>query len=161
MDSPIRRPQEILAYRSLRRIIALKPRDLWTIGPSESVLAAVQIMNDKNVGFLAVLQQEAVVGVLSERDCMRHVLLPNKSPATTPVGDVMVSNVITADVSLTFADCLKLMHQHSIRHLLVTDQGKPITVISVRDLLGEAVAHHAKIIAELERERMTLFTSTA
>jgi hypothetical protein len=53
------------------------------------------------------------------------------------------------------------MHQHSIRHLPVVDGGKVITVISIRDLLGEAVAHHAKIIEELERERMTFLTSTA
>ena len=53
------------------------------------------------------------------------------------------------------------MHQHRIRHLPVVDAGKVITVISIRDLLSEAVAHHAKIIAELERERMTIFTSTA
>ena len=53
------------------------------------------------------------------------------------------------------------MHQHGIRHLPVVDDGKPIAVVSIRDLLSEAVAHHAKIIAELERERLTIFTSTA
>jgi CBS domain-containing protein len=53
------------------------------------------------------------------------------------------------------------MHRHGIRHLPVVDDGRPVTVVSIRDLLSEAVAHHAKIIAELERERMTIFTSTA
>ena len=80
---------------------------------------------------------------------------------TTPVADIMVRSVITVGLSHTFADCLKLMHRHGIRHLPVIDGGRPITVVSIRDLLSEAVAHHAKIIAELERERMTIFTSTA
>jgi CBS domain-containing protein len=53
------------------------------------------------------------------------------------------------------------MHQHGIRHLPVVEAGKPIAVVSIRDLLSEAVAHHAKIIAELERERLTIFTSMA
>ena len=53
------------------------------------------------------------------------------------------------------------MHQHGIRHLLVVESGKPVAVVSIRDLLGEAVTHHAKIIAELERDRLESFTSTA
>ena len=73
----------------------------------------------------------------------------------------MIRNVVTVDLSHTFADCLRLMHQHGIRHLPVVDSGRPVTVVSIRDLLSEAVAHHARIIAELERERMTIFTSTA
>ena len=73
----------------------------------------------------------------------------------------MIRDVVTVGLSHTFADCLRLMHQHGIRHLPVLDGGRPITVVSIRDLLSEAVAHHARIIAELERERMTIFTSMA
>ena len=98
---------------------------------------------------------------MSERDCARRVVLAKKPPETTPVADIMVRDVVTVGLSHTFADCLRLMHRHGIRHLPVVDGGKVITVVSIRDLLSEAVAHHAKIIAELERERMTIFTSTA
>ena len=73
----------------------------------------------------------------------------------------MVRDVITIDLAKTFADCLKLMHLHNVRHLPVVENNTPITVISIRDLLAEAVQHHAKVIAELERERMTMLTSTA
>ena len=107
------------------------------------------------------MDNQALVGVLSERDCVRRLVLAGKSPDTTPVAEIMVRDVVTVDIGKTFADCLKLMHQHGIRHLPVIENGVAIGVISVRDLLGEAVAHHAKIIAELERERMTMFTSTA
>ena len=125
------------------------------------MLAALQIMSDKDIGFLVVLDREAMVGVVSERDCARRLVLAGKPPETTPVADIMVRDVVTVDLSHTFADCLRLMHQHGIRHLPVIDNGKVVAVVSIRDLLSEAVAHHAKIIAELERERLTIFTSMA
>jgi len=161
MDQPIRRPEEILAFRSLRQILASKPRSLWSVSPADTVQAALQLMSDKDVGCVVVLERNELVGIVSERDCARRVVLARKSPEATPIADIMVRNVVTADPSHTFADCLRLMHQHGIRHLPVIDNGKPVTVVSIRDLLDEAVTHHARIIAELERERMTIFTSTA
>jgi signal-transduction protein with cAMP-binding, CBS, and nucleotidyltransferase domain len=161
MDRPIRRPEEILAYRTLQRILESKPRVLWSVGPADSVLTAVQIMADKDVGFVVVLDQGALVGVVSERDCARRVVLARKAPEATRVADIMVRDVVTADLAHTFADCLRLMHQHGIRHLPVLDRGQVVGVVSIRDLASEAVAHHAKIIAELERERLEVFTSTA
>ena len=131
------------------------------LSPVDNVLAALQIMDNKNIGFLVVLDQATLVGVVSERDFVRRVVLAKKPLESTPVADIMIRKVVTVDLGQTFADCLRLMHQHNIRHLPVVDAGKVITVISIRDLLSEAVAHHAKIIAELERERMTIFTSTA
>jgi CBS-domain-containing membrane protein len=77
------------------------------------------------------------------------------------VADIMVRSVVKADVGQTFADCLRLMHTHRIRHLPVVENGAAIGVISIRDLLSEAVAHHAKVIGELEKERLTMITSTA
>jgi CBS domain-containing protein len=71
----------------------------------------------------------------------------------------MTQDVVTVDLAQTFADCLRLMHQHGIRHLLVMDGGQVVAVVSIRDLLREAVAHNAKVIAELERERLSIFTS--
>jgi CBS domain-containing protein len=161
MNSLIRRPEEILAYRSLARILEPKPKDLWTVGPTDSVLTALRILAEKDIGILVVLEAGALVGVVSERDCARRVALAEKPPRTTLIGDIMTRQVITAELTFTFADCLRLMHQHGVRHLPVVGAGKPIAVISIRDLLSEAVAHHAKIIGELERERLTIFTSTA
>jgi len=73
----------------------------------------------------------------------------------------MTRDVVTIDIDHAFADCLRLMHQHGIRHLPVVSNDKAVAVISIRDLLGEAVRHHEKIISELEHERLTIFTSTA
>ncbi|SRR6266566_5965240 len=161
MDHPLRRPEEILAYRPLKQILAAKPKALWTVGPRDNALSAMQLMADKNIGLLVVMENKAVVGVLTERDCVRRLVLAGKSPEATPVTDIMVRNVVKADIANTFAHCLKLMHEHHIRHLPVIEDGVAIGVISIRDLLREAVAHHAKVISELERERMTMLTSTA
>jgi len=162
MSHPIRTPEEILAFRSLRQILESRSRALWTVGPADSVMAALQIMADKDIGLVVVVDRDTIVGVVSERDCARRVLLARKLPETTSVADIMVRDVVTVDLAQTFADCLRLMHRHRIRHLpVIGDNGRAIAVVSIRDLLSEAVAHHAKIIAELERERLTIFTSTA
>jgi len=121
----------------------------------------MQLMAHKHVGFLIVLEHGKMVGVVSERDFARRLLLAKKPPETTQVAEIMTREVISVDLTRKFADCLGLMHAHGIRHLPVIDKGKPIAVVSIRDLLSEAVTHHSKVIAELERERLTFFTSTA
>src|SRR4029077_16004749 len=161
MDNPLRRPEEILAYRSLKQILSARPRSLWTVGPKDSALTAMRLMAEKNIGHIVITEHGAIAGVVSERDCLRRLVLVGKSPQLSPVADIMTPEVITIDLGKTFADCLKLMHLHGIRHLPVVENGAPITVISIRDLLAEAVQHHAKVIGELERERMTMLTSTA
>jgi signal-transduction protein with cAMP-binding, CBS, and nucleotidyltransferase domain len=161
MDHPLRRPEQILAYRPLKQILAAKPKALWTIGARDTALSAMQLMADKNIGLLVVMEHRAIVGVLSERDCVRRLVLAGKSPEATSVADIMVRNVVKADIANSFVDCLKLMHEHQIRHLPVIENDDLVGVISVRDLLSEAVAHHARVISELERERLTMLTSTA
>src|SRR4029077_8787662 len=134
---------------------------LWTLGPKDYALTAMRLMAEKNIGLVVITEQGAIAGVLSERDCVRRLVLAGKSPEITPVADIMVRDVIKVDLAKTFVDCLKLMHLHSIRHLPVVENDTPITVISIRDLLAEAVEHHAKVISDLERERLTMLTSTA
>src|SRR5215207_5391301 len=97
MNGLIRRPEEILAYRSLQRVLESKPRDLWTVGPTDSLLIALQIMAEKDIGFLVVLEDGALVGVVSERDCARRVTLAEKSPRSTLIGDIMIRQVVTAE----------------------------------------------------------------
>ena len=158
-DHPLRRPEEILAYRPLQQILGGLPKPVFGVAPADTVYDAVRIMEGKDIGFLVVLQGDELVGVLSERDCARGVMLARRLADATPVADVMVRDVITVGTNSTFAECLRLMHQRGIRHLPVVENRKVLAVISVRDLMSEAVAHHAKIIAQLERERMTIFTS--
>jgi signal-transduction protein with cAMP-binding, CBS, and nucleotidyltransferase domain len=155
MARPLRRPEEI------RQILAAKPKAMWTVDPRDNALSAMHLMADKNIGLVVVMENKAIVGVLSERDCVRRLVLAGKSPEATSVADIMVRDVVKADISDTFAGCLNLMHTHRIRHLPVIENGAAVGVISIRDLLSEAVAHHAKVIGELEKERLTMLTSTA
>jgi CBS domain-containing protein len=159
MADPIRRPEQILAYRPLKQILAAKPVALWTAAPQDSALSAMRLMAEKDIGVLVVIENKGIVGILSERDCVRRLILAGKAPETTAVADIMVRDVIKVDVTDTFGDCVRLMHEHRIRHLPVTEIGVPIGVVSSRDLLRETVAHHAKVIGELERERLAMFTS--
>ena len=80
MDHPLRLPEEILAYRSMGQVLASRPRSVWSVSPTDTVLTAVQLMADKDNGFLVVLQQDRLIGVLSERDCARKVLLAGNPP---------------------------------------------------------------------------------
>lgn len=161
MDHVLRRPEEILARRSLREILFSRPKQLWSVRPEDTVFWALQVMVNKNVGLVVVIDDDSLVGVLSERDCARRAILLRRSIEATPVADLMTREVITVDPLQTYSECLKLMHEHRIRHVPVMERGVPIAVVSIRDLLGEAVRHYAKIIAELEHERLTVFVSTA
>ena len=89
MESPLRQPQQILAYRSLPRILGARPLTLWSVGPSDSTMKALQLMAEKKTAFLVVLDQGAMVGVVSERDFVGRVILAKKSPEATPVADIM------------------------------------------------------------------------
>ena len=121
MDHPLRRPEEILAYRPLKQILAAKPKSLWTVDPKDNALAAMRLMAENNIGLFVVTEHQAIAGVLSERDCVRGLVLAGKSPELTPVADIMVRDVIKADLAHTFADCVRLMHTHGIRHLPIVE----------------------------------------
>ena len=95
MDNPLRRPEEILAYRSLRRILESRTGELWSVAPEDTALSALKIMTDKDIGFLVVLKNGSLVGVLSERDCARKMSLLNRQPDATPVADIMVRDIVT------------------------------------------------------------------
>ena len=142
-------------------MLAGKSKSLCAVGPADTALSAMQSMADENIGLVLVMEKGALVGVLSERDCVRRIILVGKSADATPVADVMVREVVKAQVTDTFADCLKLMHDNRIRHLPVIANGVVVGIVSIRDLLSEAVAHYGRIIGELERERLTMLTSTA
>lgn len=140
MDHPLRRPEQILAYRPLRQILAGISKALWSVGPKDSALSAMRLMADKHIGFVVVMDVKAIAGVLSERDCVRRLVLAGKPADTTPVSENMTRDVVKADIGTTFAECLKLMHDNRIRHLPITENGAAIGVISIRDLLGVRAA---------------------
>jgi len=159
MDRSLKTPEELLPYRTLKQILAARPGGVHAASPADTALSALRSMAEKYIGFLVVLEGEKLVGVISERDFGRKVVLAGRTVKDTLVSEIMTREVVTVTFADRFADCLKLMDRHGIRHLPVVDGSRVVGVVSVRDLMREAVAHHEKVIRDLELERMTIFNS--
>ena len=134
---------------------------ILSIAPEQSVYEALEMMAQYDVGALLVISNDELVGIFSERDYARKVILKGKASRETYVWEIMSQPVICVQLEFTVEQTMALMTEKRVRHLPVVGGGKVVAVVSIRDLLGEAVQHHAKVIAELERERLTLFTSMA
>ncbi len=158
MKSPIKTPEQLLRYRSLPQIIADRPAAIHSVAPTDSVFSAVERMAHANVGFLVVLDQGNLAGVVSERDYVRKVILQSRSSRDTPVRDIMTRDVVTVTSDRTLPECMALMHDKGIRHLPVVGQGRVMAILSVRDLLKEIVAHHERVIRDLEVERFAMMS---
>jgi CBS domain-containing protein len=113
----------------------LKDRETYTVEGSQSVLDVARFMVERNIGAVPVLEHGKLVGIFSERDIMKRVLVEGKDPRKEKVADVMTPNplVVTADES--FEKCMLLMKQHGFRHLPIVEEHKLIGLLSLRDLL--------------------------
>ena len=160
MTWSLKTPEEIVPFRTLAQILAAKP-GVHSVRPTDTAHAALVAMADKRVGFLLVLDGERLAGVISERDYTRKLIPSGRSAQDARVGDLMTREVVTVTPAHHVRDCVNLMDRHGIRHLPVVDGNRILGVISVRDLLREAVVHHDKVLREMERERMTIFNSAA
>ena len=146
----------MLAFKPLKRVLAGKAPGIQAVGPRTSILDALRLMAGKEIGFLVVLDGTALVGVVSERDYARKVILQGKASSDTPVEEIMTRDIVSVGLAHTIPECTALMNRHGLRHLPVIDNGIAIGVLSVRDLLKEIVEHHERLIRNLELERSTL-----
>jgi CBS domain-containing protein len=157
----LKTPEEIVPFRTLAQILAAKPGGVHAVRPGDTAHAALVAMSEKRVGFLLVLDGDKIAGVLSERDYTRKLIPSGRTAQATPVSDLMTREVVSVTLANTVRECIGLMDRHGIRHLPVIDGNRIAGVISVRDLLREAVLHHDKVLQEMERERLTIFNSAA
>lgn len=134
----------------LRDIIHKKGDDVFSIEPDASVLEALKVMSNKNTGSLIVLDNGKVVGILSERDCIRRVDLHGRTSKDTQVKDIMTSKVLYGQAEQTLEECVAIMIDKNIRHLPVFDGEKLVGVISARDALKEMVDQQKFVISQLE-----------
>lgn len=151
--------ERLFPYRSIRQFVESSPAEIQFVRPGDTVLSALKVLADKNLGVVVVLDGERLVGVMSERDYARKVVLAGRRSEATTVGEIMSREVVTTYLDAKFGDCMRLMNQHHIRHLPVLDGDRLVRVISIMDVLREAVAHHEKVVGDLERERMNVFNS--
>ena len=128
-----------------------KGSDIWSIGPDASVFDAIKMMAEKGVGALVVTEGPKVVGILSERDYARKVILKGHSSRDTKISDIMTTQVVYADPEETIEECMALMTDKHIRHLPIMSGEKLVGVISIGDLVKSIIADQKFTIQQLER----------
>ena len=136
---------------TVRDMIRKKGDEVYMIAPEATVLDALKIMAEQNIGALLVVSQGETVGILSERDCIRKVDLMGKNAAQTRVSEIMTSDVITVDCSQPLEECMSLMIERNIRHLPVYDGSELMGLVSVRDVLREVIEVQQMMLSQLER----------
>jgi len=137
--------------KAVRDILEIKGREVWSIGPRESVFDALKLMAEKGIGALVVLEAGKVVGIISERDYARKVILHGRSSPTTLVSEIMTARVVYAQPQQSIDECMAIMTEKRIRHLPVMENGVLIGVISIGDLVKSIIAEQRFIIEQLER----------
>lgn len=139
----------------VRHILEFKGPILWTIGPDASVYDALRMMSDKDVGALIILENERMVGILSERDYARKVVLLGKTSRETKVREIMSTNIYTIHPDQTVEEAMELMDQKRIRHLPVVEDGENariIGMISLRDVVRSIIYKQRQAIRDMEEK---------
>ncbi|GFM80008.1 histidine kinase [Pseudomonas cichorii] len=140
--------------KTVAQLLKLKSehnQQVHTIGPDQMVLDALRLMADKNIGALPVVAGGVVVGVVSERDYARKMILKGRSSVGTPVSAIMSSKVITVDSQQSVETCMGIMTDNHLRHLPVVEDGQLLGLLSIGDLVKEAIAEQASLIQQLEQ----------
>lgn len=135
---------------TVKQMLDEKGYQVWTISPEASVYEALKIMADKGIGALIVVENDQVVGVISERDYARKVVLKGKSSLDTPVKEIMSTQVYFVDPNCTAEECMALMTEKRIRHLPVIQDNKLIGVISIGDVVKSIITSQKITIEHLQ-----------
>jgi CBS domain-containing protein len=136
---------------NIAHILKSKPdHSVYTITPTASVFDALMLMAEKNIGALVVLDGEKVVGMITERDYARKIVLMARTSKETAVRDVMAVRVMFMRPTHTSEECMALMTEHRLRHFPVMDKGKLIGLISIGDLVKDIISEQKFTIQQLE-----------
>ncbi len=135
---------------SVKQILDTKGRDIWSVDPENSVYDAIKLMADKGVGCLLVMDGEKLLGIVTERDYARKVILENKSSKKTPVKDLMTVDVICVGPTQNVQECMALMTNGRMRHLPVVDGERVEGLISIGDLVKAIIAEQQFEIEQLQ-----------
>lgn len=130
-------------------ILQQKGREVWTIGPKATVLEALKLMSEKDIGALVVVQDAQVIGIISERDYARKIVLRGRASVSTPVKDIMTDKVYYVTPKTTIKECQALLTEQSVRHLPVLEDKKLVGLISIGDVVKAVIDEQETTISHL------------
>ncbi len=142
---------EATFMNTVKQLLQTKGSNIWSIVPQASVYEALQMMADKNVGALLVIEEGKIVGIFSERDYARKIILKGKSSKDISVGEVMIQEVFYISPGDTLEDCMALMTVKHIRHLPVLENDQLIGIVTLGDVVTQIISDQKFKIQELEK----------
>ncbi len=131
-------------------ILKEKGNQYYAVSPSANVIEALRLMAEKNIGAVLVMENDQLVGIFSERDYARKVVLAGKSSLNTPVSEIMSTGVITVTKETSLNDCMQIMTDKHFRHLPVIEDNKVIGVVSIGDIVSRIIREQRNTIQQLE-----------
>jgi CBS domain-containing protein len=137
--------------QTVNQLLQLKGSQIFSVASSDSVLRAIEIMATRHVGALLVMHEGTLLGIISERDYARKVILKNRSSHDTPVSDIMSSPAVTVTPEDTVHHCMQLMTEGRFRHLPVIKAGRVLGILSIGDLVKAVIQEQSQHIEQLER----------
>jgi CBS domain-containing protein len=137
--------------KKVKDVLEVKGYDVWSIGPDASVYDALRLMADREVGALVVMEGAKVVGIISERDYARKVILKGGSSKSMQVKEIMTTDVVYTQHEQNIEECMALMTEKRTRHLPVVDEGHLIGIVSIGDLVKSIIDEQKFTIEQLER----------
>ncbi len=133
------------------QLLRLKGTEIFSVAPQDSVLHAIEVMATRHVGALLVMSQGSLLGIISERDYARKVILKNRSSHDTPVSDIMSSPAVSVTPEDTVHHCMEVMTGRRFRHLPVVKNGRVLGILSIGDLVKAVIQEQSEHIEQLER----------
>jgi CBS domain-containing protein len=137
--------------QTVSQLLQAKGNQIFSVGAQDSVLRAIEIMATRHVGALLVMNGGTLLGIISERDYARKVILKNRSSHDTPVGDIMSAPAVTVTPDDTVRHCMQLMTEGRFRHLPVVKSGRVVGMLSIGDLVKAVIQEQTEHIEQLER----------
>ena len=134
---------------TIKQVLDTKGHDVLTVQPDDTVLHALELMARKNVGAVVVMENDAPMGILTERDYARSVILKGRSSSTTPVRDIMSSDVIFVQPEQTVDECMAIMTEKRFRHMPVLQDQKLVGIVSIGDLVKTIIDEQEFTIQQL------------
>ena len=134
----------------VKHLLDAKGRQVISIRPEASVFEAIKIMADKSIGSLAVMDDDKLAGIVTERDYARKVIIKGRSSKSTQVAEIMTRDVLTTTSDQTVDSCMSVMTEKRVRHLPVVENGKVVGLVSIGDLVQAIIADQKQAIEQLE-----------